>query len=257
MLKKLLLSLNDFVSKEIIKISLYCLAATVVIYGVLFFAGAQLLQYLFSQYLVRSLEGGQVEVLASIKEYLSSFAITEFLLQVEFFEVVLDIIIFINLLLFLYLSFLFIYSIVIGFFAPNFVKVVQKRHYPQIRRKSLSLVFMIWTYVKVSLIAGLGIVLFLPLFFVPALNFLLFVPLYYFFHKSLVLDVSSEINDKSEYKRIKKANWFELKFQTLVLFLLSLIPVAGILLMPFYFVFIAHTIFEQTRLLREAKEFKA
>ena len=95
-----------------------------------------------------------------------------------------------------------------------------------------------------------------PTYFIPALNFLIFLPFYYFFHKTIVFDVSSVINNAKEYKKIKKLNWVELKGKTLFCFLITLIPIIGMLVYPFYVIFIGHYIFNETRELRFVDSFR-
>jgi hypothetical protein len=242
---------GDFFSKEVLIVSAVSFFVSLVAFAVFVFLALKLLAYGFSEFIVYvESEGGEIALFESVKNYLLSFAILKYLLAIDFFSMLVNIVIALNIFVLLYFSFLFIYSIVIAFFAPKFVKSVQKKHYQNVNLASIHPLYVVWIYVKTTLITVLGIVLFLPLFFIPALNFLLFVPLYYFFHKSLILDVSSAINTKAEYLKIKKANWFEFKFQTLILFLMSIVPILGILFIPFYFIYIAHVVFEQTQSLR-------
>ena len=252
-MNKTAVALEDFFSKKIAKLSLFSFVISLAVTAILVMLLGKLALWGMGEFVIYI--DDEVAVFETIKAYLSSFTLLHYLLSLEFLSIVFDIIIFVNLTIVFYFLFLFTYSIVIAFFAPSFVKYVGNMHYPHVTLRSLSFIFIVLTYGKITLFTVLGIIVFLPLFFIPTLNFLLFVPLYYFFHKSLVLDVSSALNSQKEYKKIKKANRFTLKLHTLFLFLLSLIPLIGIFFIPFYFIYIAHVLFEQTQQLRSIERF--
>lgn len=242
--------MNDFFSKEMMRYSVISFFIALLLFGIFIFFLFKLLIHGFSEFIIYAQITDEIAVIESIKNYLASFTLLKYLLAIDFFAMLFNIIIALNIFILLYFTFMFFYSIVIAFFASQFVKSIQNKHYQDVDLQSMGILYIVWIYFKTTTITLFFVILFLPFFFIPTLNFLLFIPLYYFFHKSLLLDVSSAINTKKEYLKIKKANWFELKFQTLVLFLISLVPIVGIILIPFYFIYIAHIIFDETKVLR-------
>ncbi len=253
--KVFLQAINDFFSKEVLYVSLVSFILTVfAVFGLFYllsFLGSEI-----STQLLLYVQGADGEQLfATLKGQLSEYAILEFLFGINFFAYLLDFIIFLNLLLLFYLSFLMLYSIIIGFIAPVLIKRIQKRYYPEVELKGIKLLPSLWFYLKTITVTLLLLFIFLPLFFIPAINFLALLPLYYFFHKALVFDVSSVLNDYEEYRKLSKVNWFNLKFQTFVCFLLSLVPVIGIVIYPFYIITLSHTLFGETKQLRQHRAF--
>lgn len=135
--------------------------------------------------------------------------------------------------------------IIVSFLTPKLVKFVQKKHYP-----SKKLEKSIGTINALSLTSGV-ILKFFGLFFIsllfliiPFLNFLAFnVPFFYLFHKLLMLDVSSNILDKDNFKLF----WKKLKPRflsiNLMFYIISLIPFLGVFLQTFFIIYLTHEIF--------------
>jgi len=143
--------------------------------------------------------------------------------------------------------------IIIGFFTPRVVKILRERHYPDIKLKSdFTVSDTIWLYTKIFLsFAGL-LILCIPLLLLPGVNLLIFnIPFYYLFHNMLVIDVVSNINDKKEYEIIKKEARGYLYAATMGFYLLSLIPLAGMIGTIFFVITISHIVFLKTREIRK------
>ena len=139
--------------------------------------------------------------------------------------------------------------IVVGFFTPKIVKEVQKRHYQDERiSKEFTLSKGFFHYVKIFFIFFTLLAFTLPLAVIPGVNLaILYVPFYYLFHNFLVLDVGSSIVSPKEFKQIVKNNKALFRSTTFTLYLISLIPLSGILLQVFYVIVISHEFFMKKR----------
>jgi hypothetical protein len=151
----------------------------------------------------------------------------------------------------LYVS-IFVAVIVIGFLTPLVMKELQKRHYKDIElighSNMLSAILLMTKWVVVMLLLFF---LLIPLYFIPLVNLIAFnLPLYYFFHKVLLYDVSSNICTDEEDKQIKFFNKNMLRGKTLLLYLVSLIPFAVFFGAIFYVIYLGNTYFVEVKKLR-------
>jgi hypothetical protein len=154
----------------------------------------------------------------------------------------------------LYVS-IFLAIIVVGFLTPYILKELQTRHYEDVEMIGYSsIVGSIFSLIKFSLIMlGLFIIL-IPLYFIPLINIIAFsFPFYYFFHKMLKLDVSSNITTSEEEKKINYFNKNSLRLKTLVLYLISLVPFAIFFGAVFYIIYLGNSYFTMARELRTSK----
>ncbi len=136
--------------------------------------------------------------------------------------------------------------VVIGFFTPFIVKVIQKKHYPNftIKNEDFTLGVTIWHFVKVLTIFVLLFLVALPFLFVPGVNFIAInVPFYYLFHNFLILDVGSSIDSKEEFKTVTKKHKLLFRSTTLTLFGFSLIPLVGMIFQVLFVIILAHQFF--------------
>jgi len=156
----------------------------------------------------------------------------------------------------IYYAFFFLYTWVVSFlFTGYLVKMVAKKHYRSVKMKGMGVLRTIVFYIKTYTIGFLLLILISPVLLVPGLNLLFFLVPYYIFHKSIVYDVSSVINDVTEYKKIKKVNWTELKGVTALCFAMVQLPIIGIFLYPLYVIFVAHYVIRETIELRSVAYF--
>ena len=152
----------------------------------------------------------------------------------------------------LYLS-IFVAMIVIGFLTHMILKEVQIRHYNDVEMIGYSNAFegILFTLQWVVVMLFLFIV-FIPLYFIPIINIIAFnFPLYYFFHKMITYDISSNICTKEEAMKIKFFYGSTLRLKTLGLYLLSLIPFLVFFASVFYVIYLGHSYFLAVRKLRE------
>lgn len=149
--------------------------------------------------------------------------------------------------------------IVTGFFTPWIVRTVQRRHYSGIELKGQGNIFTYLLFAtKILLVFFLLFLFSLPFYFIPVVNLLAInLPFYYLFHNLIVKDVAGEVNDGREMKRILKATRPQLMASTLLLYFVTLVPIAGIFLQVYFVIFIAHFFLKETEELREVERLKA
>ncbi len=141
---------------------------------------------------------------------------------------------------------------IVGFFTPLVVKKLKSRHYPPFLIKGHgSLAYVIWHALKSFFVMILLYVLLIPFYFIPLLNIIAFhLPAFYFFHKMLVFDVGSTINTKEEFLRIKAIVGNQIRLRTFFMYLLTLIPFAGVFFPLLFVIYLSHIFINETIELR-------
>ena len=133
-------------------------------------------------------------------------------------------------------------TMIMGFFTPTIIKEIHKRHYAHITMEGgIGAIEYIWLMVKIVLKSSVlfivsSILYFIPLFNAIALN----IPFYYLFHSFLSLDVGGEIMSASELQKILKKYRIKVMSTTGILYLITLIPLAGTLLQVYFVSVMAH-----------------
>ena len=143
-------------------------------------------------------------------------------------------------------------TVIIGFFTPKIVKIIRQRYYPDIEvKEDFPISALLFNYLKIFT-AFFGLILIcIPLLLLPGVNLVIFnIPFYYLFHNLLVMDVISTINTKEEYKILKQKARGELYFSTMIFYLLSLIPLLGMIATVFFIITLSHIVFLKTREIR-------
>ncbi len=137
--------------------------------------------------------------------------------------------------------------IVIGFFTPYIVNIIQKEHYPRYTRGEINFIKVIWIYLKTILIFFFLILVCIPLLLVPGVNLFVFnIPFYYLFHNILLTDIGSNIENYERFKKIIKKEKNSFLGATLTCYILSLIPVLGLFLQVFFVIYLTHLFFEKS-----------
>ena len=253
----ILLSIKDFLSSKMLKYALAPFFITLVLMYILFFV--------FAGMGVDSLAGMQVQSTQttiqdgiphtqsvttmiegnSVVEYLMSFAITSWLATFLIYAI--------GGFLTLYVS-IFIAVLVIGFLTPFVLRELQRRHYPDIELIGhANLISGTFHLIKWSLVMILLFILLIPFYFIPILNIVAFnLPLYYFFHKMLKFDISSNICTKEEDKQINYLLSNKLRLKTLALYLISLVPFAIFFTAILFVIYLGHTYFLEVKKLRSS-----
>ncbi|BCD67757.1 EI24 domain-containing protein [Nitratiruptor sp. YY09-18] len=136
-------------------------------------------------------------------------------------------------------------TMVMGFFIPTIVREIHKRHYAHLELgKGLSILEYLWLLVTVFFKAIGVFILTLFVYFIPLLNAVAVnIPFYYFFHSLYVLDVGGEIYSKNELMQVLKKHRPKIMGTTLILYLITLIPFAGMLLQVYFVSVLAHLFF--------------
>ncbi len=252
----LLLSIKDFFSARMLKYSIMPFIITMVVMYIIFFSVAGIgLDQLGSMEIhstQTTIENGipHTETLSaqlegySIVQFLMSYAITSWIVSFLVYAI--------GGFFVLYAS-IFIAVIVIGFLTPYVLKELQYRHYQDIEMIGFSNMFEgIFLLLKWSFVMVLLFFLLIPLYFIPVVNVVaLNFPLYYFFHKMMTYDVSSNICTREEDQKIRFFNANMLRIKTLILYLISLIPFAIFFGAVFYVIYLGHTYFTEVRKLRQ------
>lgn len=244
-------SLEDFMSPKVIFISLISFLITVAI-------------IFFSLTLIFENIGGFQDIFPEATKWvneiignLEQYSFLAFILEHKIMMTIFHFIMYFGLGILAYYILFAVYAIVISFFATIIVKHIQKKHYHDVQLKGIGLFSTGFFYIKTIIMTAILFIVLLPAYFIPALNILILLPIYYFFHKTLVFDVSSVINTSSEYKKIKRVNWGGLKGYTAFCFLITFIPIIGILAYPYYIIYVGHYLFKETVELRHTNTFRS
>jgi hypothetical protein len=238
-------SLRDFFSPKIFMTSVYSLLITLFIaFGSLYFAfdGFSALRDEFFLFI----DGESWLFLEGLKENF----IIDFLIKHAIFSIILNFLFLLGFGLVIYYIFFMIYSFVIGLFTGVVVSEIKNKYYENTVLNGFGVGATIWFYIKTVLITVGLFLLLVPFYFIPVFNLLIFLPMYYFFHRTLTFDVSSIVNTKEEYEAITAKNWSGLKIRTFICFLIALVPIVGIVLYPFYIIYVSHFVLNETNKIR-------
>jgi hypothetical protein len=251
----LLLSIEDFFTAKMLKYSLAPFIVTMIVMYVIFFyvagMGVEHLGQMQIESSQTTIQNG-IPHTESVSAILEGSAIIKFLMSYTITSWIASFLIYALGTFFILYASIFIAVIVIGFLTPVVLKELQKRHYKDVEMIGYSnaassmLLVVKWTFAMI----GLFIVL-IPFYFIPVLNIIAFnLPLYYFFHKMLTFDVSSNISTKEEFKKIMYMNKNTMRLKTLLLYLISLVPFAIFFGAIFYVIYLGNSYFLEVRKIR-------
>ncbi|MCH5336460.1 MAG: EI24 domain-containing protein [Campylobacter sp.] len=224
------LSLKDFFTLKFLKYSLVPFIVSFIFLGIFAFFGFSLLLEYFN-----SIFGEGNGLLA----WFYSFAIVHF---------------FIGVLSFLLTSFIFVFASVFlaifitSFLTPYIAKEINNKYYHHEVKNKISS-FKIFFCMFLILIKFIGFfALATLLLLMPFINlFVYYVVIYYLFHKLLVLDVASSVLDRDEFEIFNSTlSPLEFKFSTLCFYIISSVPLLGILLQVFFVIFLTHLFYQKT-----------
>ncbi|WP_310442370.1 EI24 domain-containing protein [Sulfurimonas sp.] len=252
----LLLSIKDFLTPKMLKYSILPLIISLIVMYILFFIiagiGIEQLGTLNIQSTQTTIENGipHTESIdaklegSAIIQFLMSYAITSWLATFFIYAI--------GGFLTIYIS-IFVAVIIIGFLTPFILRELQARHYMDVEMIGHSnILYSIFLALKWAATMILLFILLIPFYFIPLINIVaLNIPLYYFFHKMLTFDVSSNISTKEEDKQISFFSANSLRVKTLALYLISLVPFAIFFGAVFYVIYLGHTYFTEVKKIRE------
>ena len=251
----LALSIKDFLSAKMLKYSLMPFIITMVILYMIFFffagIGLDQLGSMDLQSTQTTVQNG-IPHTETINAQLQGNAIIKFLMGYAVTSWIVSFLVYaIGGFLILYVS-IFVALLVLGFLTPFVLKELNFKHYQDVEMIGYSnFVAGIFLIIKWAFTMLLLFLLFIPLYFIPIVNIIaLNFPLYYFFHKAINYDVSSNICTADEAKKIRYFNANKLRVKTLGLYLISLIPFAIFIGAIFYVIYLGHTYFIEVRKIR-------
>jgi len=251
----ILLSVKDFFTKQMLKYSLAPFILTIVVMYILFFVvagiGVESLGEMQVQTTETTMQNG-IPHTESVSTMLEGTAIIQFLMSYAITSWIATFLIYaIGSFLVLYAS-IFIAIIVIGFLTPFVLRELQRRHYSDVEMIGHSnIISGLFLVLKWFVVMILLFILLIPFYFIPLVNIIAFnLPLYYFFHKMIKFDISSNIATKEEDKKLNYFLSNKLRLKTLALYLISLVPFAIFFAAIFYVIYLGHTYFLEIRALR-------
>jgi len=250
------LSIKDLLTTKMLKYSILPFILSMIILYVVFFVMAGIgLDSLGSM----SVESSQTTIVNgvpntdSFQATLEGTALIQFLMSHAITSWIATFLVYtIGTFLTLYFS-IFVALIIIGFLTPIILKELHIRHYSDVEMIGYSNIFeSLYLVLKWILIMLLMFIVFIPLYFIPLVNIVAFnLPLYYFFHKMMNYDVSSNICTRDEAMKIKFFHATTLRLKTLALYLISLIPFVIFFATVFYVIYLGHSYFIETRKIRK------
>ncbi len=251
----LLLSIEDFFTPQMLKYSIAPFIIIVVLMYILFFIGADMGIEQLGQMEVHTTETtiqNGIPHTESFDAMLEGSAIIQFLMSYAITSWIATFLIYaIGSFLVLYSS-IFITVIVIGFLTPFILKELQNRHYRDVEMIGYSnMATAILALLKWATIMMLLFIVLIPFYVIPLVNIVAFnLPLYYFFHKMITFDISSNISTEEEYKMIKYFSANKIRIKTLALYAISLIPFTVFFGAIFFVIYLGHTYFLEVRKVR-------
>lgn len=246
----MLQAFDDFMSPKVILMSIVSIFITI---SIIFLSLSFIFDY--SGEVTKLIPTVFSSMVEDVFKKIDDYPFLSFVLEHKFLVYMLHLLVYLGVGIVAYYTFFAIYAFVISFFNIFFIKYIQKKYYTNVELRGMSIFSSVIFYIKTIIIALSLFIVLSPAYLIPAVNILIFLPIYYFFHKTIVFDVSSVINTAKEYKKIKRANWSELKVRTGFCFMLTLIPIVGILLYPYYVLYIGHYVIQETKELRYVNNF--
>ena len=239
-------SVKDFLTSKMLKIALIPLIVTMVFMYILFFTAADFGISTLQEIAQASQNGEEIVIDESAPFYFvwATYLIV-FLFKYSFTSYIAGFLLYtIGTIIVLNISVIFS-IVVIGFLTPTILEKIHQKHYSHLTLHGYGTLFSpLWVLLKSLLMMILLFILFIPLYFVPLINLIAFsLPLYYFFHKLLNYDVSSTILSQKEYKIIYEKEANTVRFRTLVLYFISMIPFITLFTAVFYIIYLGHGYF--------------
>lgn len=243
-------SLKDFFTPQMIKIAIIPLIVTFVIMYVLFMGVANYSLDSLDMVITETQQGHEYQIPEDAPFYFAWSAIVlKFLLHYSITAWLAGFLLYTVGTYFIMIFSVFITLIVIGFFTPMIISILNKRNYPQIKLNGHGSLFSpIYIALKTLLMMILLFIVLIPLYFIPLVNIFAFnLPIYYFFHKLLNFDVASTMLSVEEYKVIHKEKKWRVRFRTLLLYFISMVPFITLFSTVFYVIYLANGYFEELK----------
>jgi hypothetical protein len=249
-------SIKDLLTAKMLKFSILPLVISMLVLYTLFFVvagvGLDSLGTLAIQSSQTTMENG-VEHTDNFSALLQGSSIIQFLMHYSFTSWIASFLVYtVGSFLTLYVS-IFVAVIVVGFLTPYILKELHSMHYSDVEMIGFSniieslLLMLKWTFTMILLFF-----LLIPLYFIPVLNIIAFnLPLYYFFHKMMHYDIASNILTREENKEIRYKNSNRFRLQSLLLYVISLIPFAIFFAAVFFVIYLGNSYFLELKKIRK------
>ncbi|NOX15633.1 MAG: EI24 domain-containing protein [Epsilonproteobacteria bacterium] len=253
------LSIRDFFTPKMLKYAIMPFIATLIIMYVLFFvlagAGLDSMNTSLDIHTTQTTIQNGIPMSENFSAHVENSSIIQFLMKYSVTSWLAGFLVYAIGGFFVLYASVFIAVIIIGFMTPFVLKELQIRHYRDIEMIGYSNIFeSLFLVIKWAFVMVLMFFLLIPFYFIPLLNIIAFnLPLYYFFHKMMIFDISSNLTTKEENNQIKYFNKGSLRAKTLLLYIVSLIPFAIFFGAIFYVIYLGNTYFIAVKKLRDDK----
>lgn len=245
-------SIKDYLTLDMLKLLLYPLAGSIIVLYVTFFAIAdfgldsleQTRLQINEQHTV--IQNGVESTEQTDQSYTGS-AVIDFLLKHTVTSWIVGFLVYtVGFFAIGYMS-IFVSLLIIGLLTPRILSMIRQRHYKEIELKGYGNFSEGLSKLFLSAVVMIILFLFLiPLYFIPLVNiFAINLPFFYFFHKMLHFDVGSTLMSKERFSKIYYFNKNKMRYRTLFLYTISLIPFAAFFLSVFYVVYLGHAYFSE------------
>jgi len=246
-LELIILSIKDLLSSSMLKVALIPFLITLSIVYFAFFSiantGLDALENTTAQ--VQTYQSSMQDGIATTQttnETITGYWILDFLLKYSITSWIVTFLVYtVGSFVVLWVS-LFISLIIIGFLTPKILSYIQHKYYPNIKLEGEATTLESILYLLKSIfIMLLLFILLIPFYLIPIVNIVAInLPFYYFFHKMLHYDVGSTLLTKQNHTTLKNNNTFTLRFYSLFLYFISMIPFVALILPVFYILYLGH-----------------
>ncbi len=253
------LSIKDFFTKEILKLSIFPIIITMVVMYAIFFVAADFSLDQISQTQIEvhqsqtTLNEDGTTHTQELNQLFSGSSIMTFLLKYSFTSWLISFFVYtVGSFIVMYLS-VAIGLFVIGFLTPWILPIIRDRHYKDIKIEGFGTTpEVIWFFIKTLFIMLAMMILLIPFYFIPLLNIVAInLPFYYFFHRLLNFDVGSSICKKEDYNMIMYNKGNSIRFKTFLMYLITMIPFTAVFAMVYFVVYLAHVYFNELRVMHQ------
>ncbi|MCF6173060.1 MAG: EI24 domain-containing protein [Campylobacteraceae bacterium] len=250
------LSIRDFFTPKMLKYAIMPFITTLIIMYILFFvvagAGLDSMHTSLNIHTTQTTIQNGIPVNKSFSAHIENSSIIQFLMKYSVTSWLAGFLVYAIGGFFVLYASVFIAVIVIGLMTPFVLKELQNRHYSDVEMIGYSNLFeSLFLVIKWAFVMIFLFFLLIPFYFIPLLNIIAFnLPLYYFFHKIMIYDISSNLTTREENNQIKYFNKSSLRAKTLFLYIVSLIPFAIFFGAIFYVIYLGNTYFIEVKKLR-------
>jgi len=251
-LKLLQISIQDYFTKDMLRLIIFPLLGSFIVMIILFYSIADMgLSHLEDtqiqiQQHQTMVENGVVNETSTNETYTGS-SIIDFLLRYTVTSWIVSFLVYtVGLFAIGYLS-IFTSLIIVGFLTPKILHTIHQRHYSTLELEEGydTVIGGVLKLLKTTLIMFILLIILIPFYFIPIVNIVAInLPFFYLFHKMINYDVSANIMAKEKFKKLYYINKGSFRVKTLFLYVVSLIPFVAFFIAIFYIIFIGHSYFD-------------